>query len=103
MWGKWVENNPKVKNLQYYVVHNILNYETSVIVPRAMRNKLAPSLSIWPGTVFDKDKDKVEFQALIGTFYAPNSRFLPTCSPCVILLHPLRTSLPSRQTFLKLY
>ncbi|KAJ4380520.1 hypothetical protein N0V86_003877 [Didymella sp. IMI 355093] len=67
MWGKWVENNPKVKNLQYYVVHNILNDETSVIVPRAMRNKLASSLSIWPGTMFDKDRDQVEFQALIGS------------------------------------
>ncbi|KAF3040887.1 hypothetical protein E8E12_003394 [Didymella heteroderae] len=67
MWGKWVDNNPNVKNLHYYVVHNILNDETSAIVPRAMRHKLASKLSIWPGTVFDKDKDKVEFQALIGS------------------------------------
>lgn len=66
MWGKWVENNPDVRNLQYYVVHNILNDETSAIVPRAMRNKLVSKLETWPGTIFEKDSDQVEFQALIG-------------------------------------
>lgn len=66
MWGKWVEDNANVKNLQYYVVHNILNDHTTVIVSRAMRNKLISELSVWPGVAFSKDKDETEFQALIG-------------------------------------
>lgn len=66
MWGKWVEGNPNVKNLQWYMAHNVINDETSEIVPRALRNKLVSKLSVWPGTLFDKKKDPVEFQALIG-------------------------------------
>ena len=66
MWGKWVEGNPNVKNLQWYLAHNVINDETSEIVPRALRNKLVPKLSLWPGTLFDKKKDPSEFQALIG-------------------------------------
>jgi hypothetical protein len=68
VWGKWVDNNPDVKNLRVYVVHNILNAETTTIISRAMRNKLVPKLSVWPGTVFNKEKDLVEFQAIIGKF-----------------------------------
>ncbi|KAJ4342391.1 hypothetical protein N0V87_001009 [Didymella glomerata] len=67
MWGKWVEGNLNVKNLQWYVAHNVINDETSQIVPRALRNKLVPKLSVWPGTLFDKKEDPVEFQALIGS------------------------------------
>lgn len=66
VWGKWVEGNTNVKNLRVYVVHNVLNTETTTVVSRAMRNKLVSELFVWPGTVFDKDKDPVEFQALIG-------------------------------------
>ncbi|KZM22840.1 hypothetical protein ST47_g6020 [Ascochyta rabiei] len=67
VWGKWVENNDNVKNLRVYVVHNVLNTETTTIVSRAMRNKLVPKLDVWPGTAFDKEKDPVEFQAIIGS------------------------------------
>lgn len=70
VWGKWVEDNAKVKNLRVYAVHNVLNDETTAIVSRAMRNKLVPSLSAWPGTVFDKEKDPMELQALIGKLYS---------------------------------
>jgi hypothetical protein len=65
VWGKWVEGNPNVKNLRVYGVNNILNTETTTIVSRALRNKNA-NLAVWPGTVFDKDKDPAEFQALLG-------------------------------------
>lgn len=66
MWGKWVEGNADVKNLRFYVAHDIVNDETSALVSRAMRNKLGANLAVWPGTTFEKDKDAVEFQALIG-------------------------------------
>lgn len=71
VWGKWVEGNTNVKNLRVYGVHNVLNTETTAIVSRAMRNKLVPKLAVWPGTSFDKDKDPVEFQALIGKLDEP--------------------------------
>lgn len=71
MWGKWVEGNPNVKNLQWYIAHNVVNDETSPIVTRALRKKLS-KLSLWPGTVFDKKKDVVEFQALIGESGRPS-------------------------------
>jgi hypothetical protein len=66
VWGKWVEDNANIKNLRIYAVHNVLNDETTAIVSRAMHNKLVSNLSAWPGTVFDKEKDLMEFQALIG-------------------------------------
>src|SRR5690242_2531317 len=56
MWGKWVEGNADVKNIRYYVVHNVLNDETSALVSRAMRNKRGGNLAVWPGTTFEKDK-----------------------------------------------
>lgn len=65
MWGKWVEGNPSVRNLQLYMAHNVVNHETSPIVTPALHNKLS-KLSVWPGTVFEKEKYVVEFQALIG-------------------------------------
>lgn len=68
MWGKWVEGNADVKNIRYYVVHNVLNDETSALVSRAMRNKRGGNLAVWPGTTFEKDKDAEEFQALIGMY-----------------------------------
>ncbi|XPS74992.1 hypothetical protein M3J09_007104 [Ascochyta lentis] len=67
VWGKWVGNNGNVKNLRVYVVHDVRNTETTMIVSRAMRNKAVPNLAVWPGTVFDKEKDPVEFQAIIGS------------------------------------
>ncbi|KAJ4355083.1 hypothetical protein N0V95_003246 [Ascochyta clinopodiicola] len=67
VWGKWVENNENLRNLRVYVVHNVLNTETTMIISRAMRNKFVSKLAVWPGTVFDKKKDPVEFQAIIGS------------------------------------
>lgn len=66
MWGKWVEGNADVKELRVYGVYNVLNDETTALVSRALRNKLVSNLAVWPGTVFEKEKDGVEFQALIG-------------------------------------
>lgn len=83
MWGKWVEGNSDVTKLRVYAVHNIINDETTALVSRAMRNKLVKDLQVWPGTVFDKDKDAVEFQALIGKinpFPFPFSTLLYTLS-----------------------
>lgn len=88
VWGKYVEGNPNVKNLHAYVVHNILNDETSAIVSRVLRNKQISKLSVWPGIVLDKDKDPVEFQATIGMsfgyiglvyFISSSRRLLTTC------------------------
>lgn len=66
MWGKWVEGNPNVKSLQWYMAHNVINEDTAMIVLRAQENKRVSRLSVWPGILFDKEKDPVEFQALIG-------------------------------------
>ncbi|KAL1654514.1 hypothetical protein SLS61_002702 [Didymella pomorum] len=64
---KSIGGNSNVKNLQWYLAHNVINDETSRIVPRALCNKLIPKLYLWPGTLFDKKKDPTEFQALIGS------------------------------------
>ncbi|KAF1364864.1 hypothetical protein EJ07DRAFT_54177, partial [Lizonia empirigonia] len=67
VWGKWVEGNSNVKNIRVYAAHNVINTETTTIVSRAMRNKGVSKLAVWPGTVFDKDEDPVDFQAIMGS------------------------------------
>lgn len=66
IWGKWVHGNPDVKNLRVYAVYSVLNDETTALVSRALRNKGVDGLTTWPGAVFVKEQDEVEFQALIG-------------------------------------
>lgn len=66
IWGKWVDGNPDVKNLQVYAVYSVLNDETTALVSRALRSKGVDGLTTWPGAVFDKEQDEVEFPALIG-------------------------------------
>ena len=68
IWGKWVEENPDASKLRVYGVHNVLNDETSALVARALREKGANGLEVWPGAVFEKDQDGEAFRALIGKF-----------------------------------
>lgn len=104
IWGKWVEGNTNVKNLRVYAVNNVLNDETTAIVSRAMRNKLVSNLAVWPGTVFDKDKDSVDFQALIGklAFASCHSKTVLTTTQAHQLAAQYLSSLRNTSEFISL-
>ena len=63
MWGLWVDKNPDVANIKYFVTSWIANGETQRILVRAFQ-KTDPALTPYPGKVFSTATP--EGKALLG-------------------------------------